>query len=99
MDCGVLSGAVEEQYGVGALANMARDLVEVELHRLDIGIGQGERCAAAAGPTDGSEQIGVVIKLVGGLARPVPGLADRPLFWPVRASFPKKKPALVLERG
>ena len=64
------SSAVEQLHGVGALGDVTRDFVEVELHRLGVSIGQGERRADAAGWTDGAEQIGVVIALVGGLARP-----------------------------
>ena len=55
---------------MGALGDVARDFVEVELYRRGVGIGQGERGADAAGRTDGAEQIGVVIALVGRLSRP-----------------------------
>ena len=70
MACGVLSGAVEKQHGVGALGDMARDFVEMELHRLGVGVGQGERRSDAAGWANGPEQVGAVVALVGGLARP-----------------------------
>ena len=40
---GVPSGAVEQQHGVRALGDVARDFVEVELHRFGVGIGQRER--------------------------------------------------------
>ena len=68
----VPSGSVEQQDGVGAVCDMARDFVEVELHRLGVGVGQGERGADAAGGADRAEQVGVVVALVGRLARPCP---------------------------
>jgi hypothetical protein len=77
----VPSGPVEEQNGVGALGDIARDFVEVELHHVGVGIGQREGRPDAAGRADRAEQIGVVIALVGGLAgprsapRPLPNLA------------------------
>jgi hypothetical protein len=62
---------------VGALGDMARDFIEVELHRLGVGVGQGKRRSDAAGWADGTEQVGVVVALVSGLARP--GFALGPL--------------------
>jgi hypothetical protein len=53
-----------------ACAPWARDFIKVQLHRLGVGVGQGERRADAARRTDGAEQIGVVVALVGRLARP-----------------------------
>ena len=55
---------------MGALGDVARDFVEMKLHRLGVGMGQGERRANAAGSADRSEQIGVFVALIGGLARP-----------------------------
>jgi len=55
---------------VGALRDVARDFVELELHHVGVGMRQRERGPDAAGGADGAEQIGVVIALVGGLARP-----------------------------
>jgi hypothetical protein len=49
----------------------------MELHRLGVGMGQGERRADAAGWANRSEQIGVFVALICGLARPRP--ASRPL--------------------
>jgi hypothetical protein len=69
MACGAPSGSVEKQRGVGALSDMAGDFVEVELHGLGVGMGQCERRADAAGWANRSEQIGVVVALIGGLAR------------------------------
>jgi hypothetical protein len=74
---GVPSGPVEQQHGVSALGDVSRDLVEMELHRLGVGMGQGERFADAAGWANRSEQIGVVVALICGLARP--GSASCPL--------------------
>ena len=39
---------VEQQHSVRALGDVARDFVEVELHRFGVGIGQRERRADAA---------------------------------------------------
>jgi hypothetical protein len=49
----------------------------MELHRLGVGMGQGERCADAAGWANRSKQIVVFAALIGGLARP--RSAPRPL--------------------
>lgn len=68
---------------MGALCDMAADLVEVELHGVGVGEGQCERGARAAGGTDGAEEIGVLVALVGGLAwtRAAPGpLPDESVF-------------------
>ena len=46
-----------------------RDFVDVHLHRLGVGIGQGQGRADAARRTDGAEEIGVFITLVGMLTR------------------------------
>jgi hypothetical protein len=81
--------AVEKQHGVGALTDMARDFVEVELHRLGVGMGQGERRADAAGWANRSEQIGVVVALIGALVRArstLGPLPNWPFFWRMRAS-------------
>jgi len=62
---------------MGALGDVARDFVEVELHHVSVGIRQREGGADAAGRADRAEQIGVVIALVGGL--PWPRSAPGPL--------------------
>jgi len=46
------------------------DFVEVKLHRLGIGERQSQRRAGAPGRTDGAEQIGRLVALIGGQARP-----------------------------
>ena len=72
------AGPIEEEHGVGAAADTARDLDEVELHRLAVGVGHGERRAGAARRADGAEQVGAFVALIGGLAwaraapRPLP---------------------------
>jgi hypothetical protein len=58
---------------VGALDDIAPEFVEVKVHRLGIGVGQGERRADAAW-TDRAEQVGVAIALARRLARPCPAL-------------------------
>jgi hypothetical protein len=62
---------------VGALGDVARDFVEVELHHVSVGVGQHEGRPDAASRADRAEQIGVVIALVGGL--PWPRSAPGPL--------------------
>ncbi len=47
------------------------------MHRLGVGMGQGERRRDAAGLANRSEQIGVFVALICGLARP--GSASCPL--------------------
>ena len=74
----VPSGAVEQQHGVGALGDTTGDFFEMELHGLGVGEGQGKRGPDAAGGTNGAEQIGVVVTLIGGLARPRPALCPLP---------------------
>jgi hypothetical protein len=44
--------------------------MEMELHHVSVGVGQGERGADPTGGADGAEQVGVVVALVGGLPRP-----------------------------
>ena len=64
------TGPVEQQDGVSAFRDGAGDLVEVQLHRLGVGEWQRQRGAGAASRTDGAEQIGALVALVGGLAGP-----------------------------
>jgi hypothetical protein len=49
---------------------MTADLVEVKLHGLGVGMRKGKGSALAARRADGAEQIGVLVALVGRLARP-----------------------------
>jgi hypothetical protein len=69
--------ALSRMRAAWALGDIARDFVEVELHHVSVGIRQRQRGADAPRGADRAEQIGVVIALVGGLARP--GSAPGPL--------------------
>ena len=62
---------------MGALGDVARDFVEVELHHVGVGVGQRQGRPDAPGWADRAEQIGVVVALVGGL----PWAASR--AWPI----------------
>jgi hypothetical protein len=73
----VPAGAIEQQHGMGAPFDGAGDLVEVELHGLRVGKGQGQGCPRAAGRADGAEQVRAFVALVGRLLRP--RSAPRPL--------------------
>jgi hypothetical protein len=73
----VPSGAVEQQDGVGASGDMQGDLVDVALHGVGVGEGQRQSGADTARGTDGAEQVGALVALVGGLDRP--RAAARPL--------------------
>ncbi len=46
------------------------DLVEMQLHCFGVGRWQHERCTLAMGRTDGAEQVGVLVALVGRLTGP-----------------------------
>jgi hypothetical protein len=65
----VPTGSVEQQNGVRAPGDGSGNFINVQLHGLSVGIGHGEGCAHAARRADGSEQIGVLVTLVGRLAR------------------------------
>ena len=60
-----------------AFLDMTRDFIEVKLHHVRIGEGQRQRRAFALGRTNRAEEIGVLVALIGGLARP--RAAFRPL--------------------
>ena len=64
------TGAVEQQYGVGSLGHVARDFFEMALHRLGIGEGHRKGGADASSGTNGAEEIGAVVTLIGRLTRP-----------------------------
>jgi len=55
---------------MGAFGDVKGDLVDVHLHRLGVGEGQRQRRAHASRGTDRAEEIGALVALVGGLARP-----------------------------
>ena len=71
------AGAIEQQNGMRAFFDMARDFVEMELHHFCVGVGERQRRALALGRADCAEEIGVLVALVGGLTRT--GSAPRPL--------------------
>lgn len=62
---------------MSAPGHCSGDLVEMGLHGVRVGEGHGERRADAPRRTDRPEQVGALIALVGGLARP--GSASGPL--------------------
>jgi hypothetical protein len=66
-----------------ALGDVAGDFLEVKLHRLGVDEGQHERSADATRRTNGAEEIGAFVALIGRLARPrsSPGpLAHQPVL-------------------
>src|ERR1700733_7587267 len=64
------SGAIEQQDGVCAFSDIARDLVEVKLHHVGVRVGQRESRSDTPSRTDRAEQISVVVSLVSRLCRP-----------------------------
>jgi hypothetical protein len=67
---GVPSGSVEQQHCVSPLGDVAGNFLEVKLHGLGVGEGQRKRGADPARWTNGAEQIGAFVALIGGLAWP-----------------------------
>ena len=63
------AGALEDQHGVRADRDGGGDLVEMKPHRLGVGMRHRQRRADAASGTNGAEQIGALVTLIGGLAR------------------------------
>ena len=86
------AGAVHQDDGVGLGGDVAADLVEVHLHGGGVGEGQHESGAFAPARTDGTEQIGIGVALIGGQARARSGL--RPNSSP---AVLLTQPGLVLE--
>jgi len=68
--CGVPPRAVHEQHRVRPGGDVAADLVEMELHGVGVGQRQSERRAFCVSRTDGAEEVGAFIALVGRLTRP-----------------------------
>ena len=77
---------------MGLGGDVAADLVEMHLHGVGVGLGQHEGGAGAAQGTDGAEEIGVLVALVGGQAR----AASCPCPQPDTAVL-LAEPGLVLE--
>jgi hypothetical protein len=65
----VPSGAIHKQHGMRAVGDMTADLIEVKLHGLGVGMRKGKGSTLAARRANGAEQIGVLVALVGRLAR------------------------------
>ena len=65
----VPAGAVEQHDSMGAARHLGGDFVQMRLHRLGVGVGQRQSRADGTRRADGAKQIGVLITLVGGLAR------------------------------
>jgi hypothetical protein len=72
--------------------DVSADLVEMHLHGACVGPGQHEGGALAAQGTDGTEQIGVVVALIGRQAGPRAGLGPQP-----GAAILLAEPGLILE--
>lgn len=62
---------------MGSRRDVAADLVDVELHHLSVGKRQRQRRPGSALRADGTEQIGILVALIGGLSRSC--AAPRPL--------------------
>lgn len=79
------SGAIKQDDRVSTVRDDAGYFVEMRLHGHGVGEGHGDRRADAARGTDGTEQIGTLIALIGRLARsgsaPCP-LANNPVLLP-----------------
>ena len=68
---------------MGAPGDMAGDLIEMELHGLRVGVGYGNSRTGSSCWTDGTEEIGILIALIGRLAGPRSAsgpLADDAIF-------------------
>ena len=51
---------------MGALYDVAADLVEMKLHGLCVDVRQGKRGASAARRANGAKQVGALVALIGG---------------------------------
>src|ERR1019366_4286082 len=72
------AGAVEHDDGVGAWSDLAADLLQMQVHGPDVGVGHDPGCAHPAGGTDGAEQVGPFVALVLGCAGPAAALGPDP---------------------
>ena len=72
------SGAVEQQRGMRAGGGISGDFGEMQVHRISVAFGQDERRALAARRADRAEKIGVLIALIGRLARKRAALGPLP---------------------
>ena len=55
---------------MGLVSDVFADFVEVQLHRFGVGSWQHQSSSGSAFRTDGAEQVGVLIALIGRQARP-----------------------------
>ena len=55
---------------MGLVGDILADLIEMQLHRLSVGLGKDECCTGASLRADGTEQIGIFIALIGRQAWP-----------------------------
>ena len=62
------SSPIQQQDGVGSSGHRSGDLVQVELHGFGVGVGHRQTGSRAAGRTNGSEQVGAVVAMIGRLA-------------------------------
>ena len=65
----VPSSAVHQQHRVSARRDAAGNFLDVLLHRFSVGVRHRDRRAFSARQADGAEELGVLVALVGGLAR------------------------------
>jgi hypothetical protein len=56
--------AVENNDGMAARRDAARDFDEVQVHRIGVGVRKNEGCSGVAGRTDRAEQIGPIVTLI-----------------------------------
>ena len=88
----VPTGAVHKDDGVRPGRDVAADFLEMHLHGGGVGPGQHEGRARAAPGTDGAEEIGVLVALIGGQARSASLLRPKP-----DAAVLLAEPGLILE--
>lgn len=60
----VPSSAVQRQHGKGALADLAADLLQMQVHGFDVGVRQHEPAADASRRADSTKQIGPLVPLI-----------------------------------
>ena len=77
---------------MGPLGDKVTDLIEMLLHGRGVGVGHSQAGTDAASRTDGAEQIGALVALIGWLAWP--GTAASPL---THKAVLLADPCLVLE--
>jgi len=71
-------GTIHQDDTVGLVRNVAADLIEVQLHGFSVGERHHQRCTLATRRTDGPEEIGILVALIGRQPRPRAGLCPKP---------------------